>query len=72
MAVSRPADQARVLQHLQVLGHRLHRDAVGRGELSDRRVARREAGHEVAAGGIGQRREDPGQGIGHVEPQLIG
>ena len=34
MALARPADQARVLQHLQVLGHRLHGDAVRRGQLA--------------------------------------
>ena len=57
------ADQAGVLEHLEVLGHGLHGHVVGRGELVHGGVGDREPGHDVAPGGVGQRREHPGQRI---------
>jgi hypothetical protein len=58
-----PADQAGVLQHLQVLGDGLDGHVVGRGELVDRGVADREPRHDVPSGGVGQGREHPGERI---------
>jgi len=62
------ADQAGVLQHLEVLGDGLDGHVVGLGELVDAGVADGEPGHHVAPGGIGQGREHPGQPISHHEP----
>ena len=56
------------LEHLQVLGDGLHADVVRRRELADGRVTHREAGHEVAPGGVGESREDGGELVGHGRP----
>src|SRR5690606_40581883 len=55
--LTRAAHDTGVLQHPQVLGHRLHADVVGRGQLVDGGIAGGEPSHEVAACGIGERRE---------------
>jgi hypothetical protein len=59
----RPTHDAGTLQHLEVLVDRLQRHLVGLGELVHGRVTRREPGHHVAPGRIGQRREDPRQRV---------
>ncbi len=73
LGVPAPGDQARLLEHLQVLGDRLDGHLVGRGQLADRGVAGGEPGDHVAAGRVGQGGEHPGELVGHgVRPQLIG
>ena len=47
-------DQARVGEHLDVLGHRLDGDVVGIGQLAHGGVAHGEAGHHVAPRRIGE------------------
>ena len=54
-------DQAGVLQHLEVLGDGLDGHVVRCGELADRGVTDRQPSDQVAAGGVGQGGEDPGQ-----------
>jgi hypothetical protein len=53
--------QPGVGQHPDVLGHRLHRDVVGRCQVADRRVPCGEAGDDVAPRRIRKGREHPGQ-----------
>ena len=65
--------QAGVLEHLQVLGDRLHADLVRLGQLVDRGVGDRQPRHQVTPGRIRQGGEDPGELIGHETlPQLFG
>jgi hypothetical protein len=59
-------DQAAVLEHLEVLGDGLDGHLIRRGQLVDGRVTDRQPGDQVAAGRVGQGREDSGQlVIGH-------
>src|SRR3954466_14560159 len=46
-------DKPRLLEHLQVLGHRLQRDRERLGELVDRRLAAREPREDLPSGGGG-------------------
>jgi hypothetical protein len=57
------AHQARVLEHLEVLRDGLHGHVVGLGQLAHGGVAGGEPSDDVAPGGIGQRREHPGERI---------
>ena len=66
LGVAAAADQPGLLQHLQVLGDRLHAHLVGLGELADRGVPDREPGHDVAPGRVGQGCEEPGQLLCHA------
>src|SRR5262249_1894071 len=52
-----PGHGPRVLQRLQVLGHRLNRDREGPGQLVDRRLAVGQALEDRPAGGVGKGRE---------------
>ena len=64
LGVAAATDQAGVLEHPQVLGDGLDAHVVGLGELADRGIGDRQPGDDVAAGGVGQGREDPGERIG--------
>ena len=63
LRVAGARDQAGVLEHPQVLGHRLQRHVVRRGQLADRGVGHGEPGDEVATGRVGERREHPGEHV---------
>ena len=65
LGVAAAADQPGVLQHLQVLGDRLHAHLVGLRELADRGVPDRQPGHDVAPGRVRQGGEEPGQLVCH-------
>src|SRR5262245_61341395 len=58
------ADDAGVLEHAQMLGHRLARQARARGEARDRlRLALRQLGEQRQARAVAQRREDLGAAL---------
>jgi len=63
VAVAAPADQARPLQHLEVLGDRGLRQRGGARELDDAGFSRREALEDGPARGVGKCREGAAQGI---------
>ena len=63
LGVPAAAHQAGVLEHLEVLGDGLDGHVVRRGELVDGGVPDGQPGHHVAPGGVGQRREHPGERI---------
>ena len=65
LGVTAAADQPGVLQHLQVLGDRLHAHLIGLRELADRGVPDREPRHDVAPGRVRQGCEEPGQLLCH-------
>ena len=62
------ADQAGVLEHLQVLGDGLEGHVVRRGDRVDRGVAHRQPGDDVAPGRVGEGREHLRQLVAHVPP----
>jgi hypothetical protein len=51
---SAPTDQPCPLEHLQVLGYRLHAHREGLGQLVDRRLAVGQAGEDRPSRGVGQ------------------
>src|SRR5262245_5285401 len=55
------ADEARLGEHLDVLGHRLHRHVVGIGQLPHGGISHGETRHHVAPRRISESGEDPGQ-----------
>jgi hypothetical protein len=69
----RPADQAGVLEHLEVLvdGLKRHPRPVRFGQLADGRVALREPAHHVAPGRVREGGEDPGQRVRGHRPSLF-
>lgn len=75
LGISPLAHQAGVGENLEVLGHRLHGDVVGAGQLTDGGITNGEAGHHVTSDRIGKRGKDPRQVIvchGRPLAQLIG
>ena len=60
------ADQARLLQHLQVLGDRLDADPVRRGQLAHGGVAVGQSRHQVAPRRVGQGGIDLRQRVAHL------
>jgi hypothetical protein len=69
----RAADEAGVLEHLQVLvdGLQRHPRPVRLGQLADGRVTLREPAHHVAPGRVREGGEDPGQRVRGHRPSLF-
>src|SRR5579872_1467460 len=69
LGVAAAADQAGLLQHVEVLGHR----RAGHGErlcqFAHRRLAERQPRQDRPAGGVGERRKGVREMIGHFEPR---
>jgi len=65
-------DQAGMLEHLDVLGHRLKAQGEGLGEFVDRCLAVREPGEDRPSGRVGQRREGLAQFVDRHCIQLDG
>src|SRR5699024_3432435 len=69
LGVPATADDTGVLEHFDVLGHRLHADVVRFGQLVDRGVACGQLGDDATSSGVGQGREhsrEPVFGHGHT------
>ena len=56
-------DEARPLQHLQVLGHGRQADGERLGQLRHRRLPRRQPRQDGAPGGVGQGGKGAAQGV---------
>jgi hypothetical protein len=63
LGVPAPGDQACLLEHLNVLGHRLLRDVERLGQFVDRRRTPRQARHDRPTNRIGQRQEGPVESV---------
>ena len=73
LGVARPGDEAGLLEHLDVLGHRLLGDGEWFGELVDRCRAAAEAGDDPPPNRVGERHERPVEPVvgGRVDDDVI-